>query len=210
VTDLPEVRASDAERERAVARLRDATADGRLTLEEFTHRIDRAYEARTRAELEELTRDLPTTEPAQQVQGRQRSRRRWVVAVMGNSVRRGRWHVGEQTSSITLMGNATIDLREAVLAGPEVEISLLCAMGNVNVVVPEGVDVDLGVIALMGNRFDRRRGTPRPEAPVVRLSGLVLMGNVTVRSAGGHVGAAPALPPQPPQPPLPPLPPQLP
>jgi hypothetical protein len=202
LTDLPEVRASDAERERAVARLRDASAEGRLTLEEFTQRIDQAYEARTRAELEELTRDVPGPELAPQAGARpvaKRARRRWIVAVMGNSVRRGRWHVGEHTSSITLMGNATIDLREAVLAGPEVEISLFCAMGNVHVVVPEGVDVDVGVVALMGNRFDRRHGTPRPEAPVVRLRGVVVMGNLFVRSAGGEARAGLPTPPQPPQ-----------
>jgi Domain of unknown function (DUF1707)/Cell wall-active antibiotics response 4TMS YvqF len=188
VSDVPEVLASDAERERVVGRLRDASADGRLTLEEFTQRIDRAYEARTRGELDELTRDLPAADtsalPAQPE--RQRTKRRWVVAVMGNVARRGRWQVGEHTSSITLMGNATIDLREAVLAGPELQISLFCAMGNVHVVVPEGVDVDLGVVAVMGNRFDRRRGTTRPEAPVVRLRGLVLMGNLFVRSSGGE------------------------
>ncbi len=202
MNDLPEVRASDAERERAVARLRDASAEGRLTLEEFTHRIDQAYEARTRTELDELTKDLPGPELAPQAGALpvpKRVRRRWIVAVMGNSVRRGRWHVGEHTSSVTLMGNATIDLREAFLAGPDVEISLLCAMGNVHVVVPEGVDVDVGVVAVMGNRFDRRHGAPRPEAPVVRLRGAVLMGNLFVRSAGGEARVALPPPPQPPQ-----------
>jgi DUF1707 SHOCT-like domain/Cell wall-active antibiotics response LiaF, C-terminal len=201
VSKLPEVRASDAERERAVARLRDGAAEGRLTLEEFTHRIDRAYEARTRAQLDELTEDLPTAElPAEPV--RRRTRRRWVVAVMGNSVRRGRWHVGEHTHTITLMGNATIDLREAVLAGPEVAISVFCAMGNLRVVVPEGVDIDLGVVALMGNRFDRSRGAARPGAPLVRISGVVLMGNVFVNSSGGGRLRAP-LPPPPGPPELP-------
>jgi hypothetical protein len=42
MSELPEVRASDVEREQAVARLRDAAAEGRLMLEEFTERIDGA------------------------------------------------------------------------------------------------------------------------------------------------------------------------
>jgi hypothetical protein len=200
MSDLPEVLASDAERERAVSTLRDAAAEGRLTLEEFAGRIDRAYAGRTRAELAQLTRDLPAAEPAPHA-APPRARRRWVVAVMGNTVRRGRWRVGEHTSSITLMGNATIDLREATLAGPEVRITLLCAMGNVHVVVPDGVEVDLGAIALLGNKVDRRRGAPRPGAPVVRVDGLVLMGNLTIRGSGASSG----LPePPPPPPPLPP------
>ena len=186
MSELPEVLASDAEREAAGKRLRDASADGRLTLEEFTERLDGVYAARTRNDLEQLTRDLPVAAPSTAAQPvRVRQRARWVVALMGNTSRRGRWRVGEQTNSITLAGNSTIDLREAILDGPEVRIAVLCAMGNVHLIVPDGVDVDLGVIAVMGNKFDRRRGVPRPEAPVVRVEGLVLMGNLTVRSSRG-------------------------
>jgi len=52
-------RASDAEREAVVARLRDAAGEGRLNVEELAERIDAAYAAQTRAELEPLTADLP-------------------------------------------------------------------------------------------------------------------------------------------------------
>jgi Domain of unknown function (DUF1707) len=59
VGDPPELRASDAERERAVARLRRASAEGRLTVEELDERCAHAYAARTRAELDALVADLP-------------------------------------------------------------------------------------------------------------------------------------------------------
>ena len=49
---LPEVRASDAERERAANALRDHLTEGRLTLDELSERLDRIYAAKTRAELE--------------------------------------------------------------------------------------------------------------------------------------------------------------
>ena len=54
-------RASDAEREAVVARLRNAAGEGRLTVDELDERIDAAYAAKTRAELEPLTADLPDT-----------------------------------------------------------------------------------------------------------------------------------------------------
>ena len=202
MTELPEVRASDAEREAAAVRLRDAAAEGRLTFEELTERLDCAYAARTRTELEEVTRDLPTAAGAETADKPVRARpgRRWVVALMGNTARRGRWQVGEQTNAITVMGNSTIDLRDAILSGPDLRIAVLCLMGNVHVIVPEGVDVDLGVIALMGNKVDRRSRPAHANAPVVRLEGFVLMGNLTVRSSGG--GSQMPLPPPPP-PPLP-------
>src|SRR2546430_7074248 len=54
-----EKRASDAEREQVVVRLRDASAEGRLTLEELAERTALAYRARSHSELEPLTADLP-------------------------------------------------------------------------------------------------------------------------------------------------------
>ena len=54
-----EVRASDAERELTVERLRRAVGNGRLSIDEFDERAAAAYAARTRGELADLTRDLP-------------------------------------------------------------------------------------------------------------------------------------------------------
>ena len=45
-----DVRASDADRERLIAELREHAAVGRLTLEEFTERAERALLARTLGE----------------------------------------------------------------------------------------------------------------------------------------------------------------
>ncbi|KIX70284.1 hypothetical protein SF12_21165, partial [Streptomyces sp. MBRL 601] len=59
--ELPELRASDADREKVAERLRDAMAEGRLDMDEFGERLDAVYRARTYAELEPLTRDLPAT-----------------------------------------------------------------------------------------------------------------------------------------------------
>ena len=42
-----DLRASDNDRERVVEVLADAVADGRLSLEEHSHRVQRAYQART-------------------------------------------------------------------------------------------------------------------------------------------------------------------
>jgi hypothetical protein len=54
-------RASAGERERIAARLRDACAEDRLSLETFIARLDAAYTARTREELALLVADLPRT-----------------------------------------------------------------------------------------------------------------------------------------------------
>jgi hypothetical protein len=55
----PEMRIGDAEREAAVAALGEHYAAGRLTKDEFDERSERAYAARTTAELHPLFGDLP-------------------------------------------------------------------------------------------------------------------------------------------------------
>src|SRR3954451_16883198 len=54
-----DVRASDPERDSTVEQLREAAADGRLTLEELTDRIEAASNAVMRSELVPLTAELP-------------------------------------------------------------------------------------------------------------------------------------------------------
>jgi hypothetical protein len=56
-----EMRVGDAEREAVAGQLRDHYADGRLTLEELNERLDQVFAAKTRADLNVLTRDLPVT-----------------------------------------------------------------------------------------------------------------------------------------------------
>jgi Domain of unknown function (DUF1707) len=55
----PRIRASDDDRERTVALLREHHAAGRLTVEEFNERMDKAYAAKTLGDLDELMTDLP-------------------------------------------------------------------------------------------------------------------------------------------------------
>ena len=58
----PTLRASDADRERVVDRLRSHAAEGRLEAEELGERVEAAYRSKTVGELDELTRDLPALE----------------------------------------------------------------------------------------------------------------------------------------------------
>jgi hypothetical protein len=67
---MSELLASDADRDRVAERLRAASAEGRLTAEELEERLEKAFSARTDAELEPLVDDLPA--PARAVVRRRR------------------------------------------------------------------------------------------------------------------------------------------
>jgi Domain of unknown function (DUF1707) len=58
----PKIRASDADRDRTAAALREHLAAGRLTTEEFDERLDKVYAAKTLGELDDVMADLPRTD----------------------------------------------------------------------------------------------------------------------------------------------------
>jgi hypothetical protein len=104
------------------------------------------------------------------------------LALMSSADRTGRWRIGERSQVIALLGACKLDLRQVTISGPLTVIRAYVVMGNVNVIVPEGVEVELDGLAVMGSRSLKLKGPPaQPGAPVVRIEGLVLMGDLTVR-----------------------------
>ena len=212
MSDAPAIRAGDADRDRTAVALREHLAAGRLTLDEFTERVERAHDARTLVELEELVRDLPEAAPPSAgapvtPPARERSRARWIVAVMSGAERRRRWRLGERTNVVALMGGVNLDLRAAEIEHDEVTLTVVAVMGGANIVVPAGVPVEVSGFELMGGRNERIADVPPlPGAPRIRIRSFALMGGVNIRSRA-HRERAPELerPPHagPPPPPLP-------
>jgi hypothetical protein len=160
--ELPELRASDADRERVVEVLQRAATDGQLTVEELEERVPSAYAARTRKELERLTADLsaePSHEaPAAAAGSGARVREgeggtRWVVSIMGGHDKRGRWRPGPRCTVLNIMGGSDIDLNGAELSASLTEIRMYSIMGGGEIRVPHGVDVQVSNSALMGGQM---------------------------------------------------------
>jgi hypothetical protein len=170
---LPAVRASDADRERAVVALREHTAAGRLTLEEFSERAERAYAARTFEELGAIGRDLPGAAAA----GQRRRPKRFTAAVLANTVRTGRWRLPRRSFAFVFFGDADIDLRQAELEHSVTTITAIVLLGNIDVYVPEGIEVDFGGLGIFGHRREFGPDVPAvPGTPLVRVRILSLLG----------------------------------
>ncbi|MER6713769.1 MULTISPECIES: DUF1707 domain-containing protein [unclassified Streptomyces] len=198
---VPDLRASDADRERVAEILRDALAEGRLDMAEFEERLDATYRARTYGELAPITRDLPAAgvtapvvslskEPAVGPDGSDWSGRivggegssTWAVAVMSGFQRKGRWTVPRRFTCFAFWGGGELDLREADFTEREVEINAIAIMGGVDVIVPPGVEVVVRGIGIMGGFDHREEGVPgAPGAPRVIVTGFALWGGVGVQ-----------------------------
>jgi Domain of unknown function (DUF1707)/Cell wall-active antibiotics response 4TMS YvqF len=183
------LRASDADRDRAADVINSALAEGRLTAEEHSDRLDAIYSAKTHAEIVPLLDDLParsapvatagiSADPART--GRRGSR---IVAIFGGASRKGAWHVEPNMSITTVFGGVELDFREAVLPGREVTIRATTVLGGLEITVPPEMRVIDSGIAILGGR-EIAGDSPEsaiPDAPVLRIDGMCVLGGVEVR-----------------------------
>jgi hypothetical protein len=183
MSEDPAVRAGDADREAAVTRLQAAVGEGRIDLDEFGQRADAAYAAATTAELDALLADLPspvsevpavgevirerTTEPQFSLLGD-------VKLTPTTSVPR---RIG------TFFGNIKVDLRGLRTSAETVELELITVLGDVEVIVSEGVAAEIGGWTGLGDRKTDLAAVPRlPGTPHVVVRGWTLLGDRKLRS----------------------------
>jgi hypothetical protein len=179
-------RIADADRDRVVALLRLHCTEGRITLDEFSDRVGAVYEARTADALDDVVRDLPVpwsagpaSEPAP---ARPRKAVKWMVAVFGDSTRRGRFTLDDESAAVAAFGDCTLDLSEALIEGPNPLVTAVAVFGDVTVIVPDGIEVDLEGVAIFGDKRCTTGDTPPvPGSPVVLVRAFALFGDVRVR-----------------------------
>lgn len=182
--------ASDAEREQSILLLRDAVAEGRLTLEEFSERVALAQAARTDLELARLGSDLPRTrnEPlaATSANANANANAEQHRATFSHVTRTGPWSVPRHSWWRSIFGTIDLDLRQARLDDPDTLLEIQNVFSTVTVIVPDGVEV----VVRGGGLFASQR-IEAPERPPVaggpRLT-------IDVRGPGGtlHVRSRPA------------------
>ena len=183
---LPELRASDADRERTADLLRHAAGEGRLTMDELDERLDLVYETRTQRELDKLTADVVVPGDVQRVQARMPVRSgdgsAWVVSVMSGHDRKGRWRVGKHLKVIDVMGGSNVDLNDAELTDSETTITVFSLMGGSEIRVPENVNVVISDFAFMGGN-DAKVGEalPDPGGPTIHIKLISIMGGSSVK-----------------------------
>jgi len=190
VPDKGNLRASDADRERIADVLRQAAGDGRLTMEELDERLDAVYAAKTYAELEPITKDLPASghAPAPSPVPAGDCRRvggvpstHGAFAILGGFSRKGDWVVPAYFNAVAILGGGEIDLREARFAEPVVTIHVVAILGGIEITVPEDVSVHVTGVGIMGAFEHSGAADGPPGAPQVIINGVAIMGGVEVK-----------------------------
>ena len=114
--DDASIRVSDADREQAVVSLREHLLAGRLTLDEFSERVEAALRARVGGELARLQEDLPAVSPA--VSRSRRKPSRFTAALLGHVARDDRDAVrGDARPLQVEVAPPPLDVGDALLGG---------------------------------------------------------------------------------------------
>jgi hypothetical protein len=192
--DPETMRASDQDRERVAEILRDAAGEGRLDIDELDERLEAVYSAKTYAELEPITHDLPRaavagttttttapTAPADAARFGGLPSSSSAVAVMSGFERKGNWVVPPSFTAVAFMGGGTIDMRDARFAERTVTIHVVAIMGGIEIVVPQDAQVDVTGIGFMGGFDHGGSGAGQPDGPVIKITGLAFLGGVGVK-----------------------------
>jgi hypothetical protein len=161
-------------RDLVVERLSAEYAAGAFEVEELERRLSLVHVAKSDAELDALVTDL-TPSPSLALVPAQRMR-----IAFGSIERTGPWTVPQELRARVLCGNLELDLREARLAPGVTTIEVDITMGNVEVVVPPGVEVAVEASSFLGNVEERTNRAEAPGTSMVRIVGRVKLGNLEV------------------------------
>ncbi|GAA4585936.1 DUF1707 domain-containing protein [Planotetraspora phitsanulokensis] len=169
----PGVRASDADRDRVVQRLQRAFTEGRLTSEEMDERLESALTAASHGDLMAAVDGLPDELMDDVVELRS----------TGGSVKRaGEWRVPRLLRVDSTYGGVKLDLSEAVIEHPEIEIQLHVRHGSATILLPPGATADANeALSEWGSVTCKVPGRRRPGRLHVRIIGELTYGSLKVR-----------------------------
>jgi hypothetical protein len=179
VPQQPQVRMSDADRERIAERLRTATGEGRITLAEYEERLKGVLAARTFADAQPLVADLPGGPVLAQAPEQGELRTSWSTLK-----RRGPWLVPRRLSVSAVGGSVVLDLTEAVIPQRVVDIELDVSLGSTTIVVPPGATADIDAVVMVAGSAHARGVPVSPVAGTglhVVVRGKQRLGSLTIR-----------------------------
>jgi len=175
VPAVPTVRISDDDRNAVIDRVQDAAGRGFLTIEELESRIELATAAKTRAELEPLTADLPA--PGSAIA----SAPALVGATLSKTQRQGYWEVPASVQVHVTLGKVVLDFTQAKFTAPTVEVQVSGTLASIDVVVPAGMRVDISGLATPLGKSGVSGGSAGDAGPLVRIVGTLTLGTLKAR-----------------------------
>ncbi len=189
MTDIinPDDRPIKVQRDEAVKRLEYNFAHGNLEVEEFETRLELALNTTLPQDLARITSDLSlvplnsgSSSDINLNQGKVREEELF-LGVLSGVERKGVWRPARKNRVFALMGGVDLDFTNAVLPPGVTEIEFLCLMGGLDIKVPEGINVEVKGLPIMGGIDKKVSDEHFPGKPTLRIHGIALMAGVDIK-----------------------------
>lgn len=184
MNDSPAARL-EQEKERARALLADGYAEDHIDQSELDRRLEAVEHATDIAQLHALTLELRPAPPAPLAPtalvplGDAQQR---IPVTLGSIERVGAWAIAPRTEVRVILGDARLDLRQAVLPSGPIELVVKVVLGNLEIIVPPGWRIDNRAGAVLASvEQDEASRPPAADAQVLRITGRVILGSLTVQ-----------------------------
>ena len=183
-------------RHEAIRVLSSGVAADRLTVEQFESRLALVRQAPNRATLDAIVADvipsggypvpaglvavvpdhtaLPPVEPAELLR---------ITTVLGTTKRAGSWTVPLRLQLRVVLGELTIDLRDAVFGSDVLDIDLRAKFGSITLIVPAGTQVENECEERLSSSSHSTRSArgASPLGLLVRITGRVVLSNLEIK-----------------------------
>lgn len=166
---------SDSDRVAVIARLHDLVANGDFGMEQFSASLEQVLAADSENDLEAAVAGLPSI-----VRLTPSWRKLSQPVVLDAGIYRlelgAGWQLGVDTTVKTNTGKVRLDLTEATWDARDVRLHLQSGTGNMEVIVPPGVSVQ--VVSMTGRVTLNELAPPLPGGPVLRVDAATKTGKV--------------------------------
>lgn len=180
-------------KEEVIGLLKQAYADGRITVDTLERRLKEATGAGDKETLIALVSDIPAPEGDNTAsESREESERPWLInnrvpresqsffSILGGSSKTGRWQPARSITCLSLMGGVKLDFREAEFPRNGVRINAGCIMGGLEIIIPPGINADISGIPLLGG-MENKTGAGNERAPALSVRGVAIMGGIEIK-----------------------------
>ena len=193
-TGMLEEKNLESFRKKTLVVLEENFTHGVIDVDEYEKRIDIALNTSIEADLVRLTADLtvipeePSSDEQPEPERKEPSGTRvhakeedLIAGILSSINRKGEWSPARRNRIVSLMGSVRLDFTNVELPAGITEVDFFCVMGSLDVVVPDGVKVDVSGLPVMGSIDNRIKDPGIQNCPVLKIRGLTLMGSVDIK-----------------------------
>ena len=178
------------ERNNVIERLEHSFAQNLLDIDVYEKRMEIAVNTASKRELLSLIEDLPVpTETNKQSSSFDRILLNLgeikdydvTLALLSGATRKGLWYPPKRMKVVAIMGGVDLDYSQAQIPPGVSNIDIFALMGGVNIFVPEGVNVEVTGIPIMGGIDNRAPSSAKLGAPTIKINAITLMGGLDIK-----------------------------